>query len=177
VASLHPVKSFADPNLAVSTFEGTYCALEGDPEACAILEEALAPCGARTFPVVPHFKTIYHAAPVFASNYLVALVEVGLRCFAKAGVPRETALAILEPLVAGTLNNVFRLGPAPALTGPIARGEPCVVADQARALGHWDENLQEIYLRLGHIALDLATAQGQVGPEDLAAIKNSLQRR
>jgi predicted short-subunit dehydrogenase-like oxidoreductase (DUF2520 family) len=176
IASLHPVKSFADPSVAEATFAGTFCALEGDATAVAVLQNALARCGARTFPVDPNFKTIYHAAPVFASNYLVALVEIGVRCFAKAGVSRETALAILEPLVAGTVSNVVRLGPAAALTGPIARGEPCVVAQQAEALRRWDENLQEIYVRLGQIALELATAQGLVSVEDLAAIKDSLQR-
>ena len=29
-ASLHPVKSFADPALSAETFEGTFCAVEGD---------------------------------------------------------------------------------------------------------------------------------------------------
>jgi len=58
VASVHPVKSFADPSRAAKTFTGTYCAIEGDPQACELVGDALRRCGARTFHVDPEFKTI-----------------------------------------------------------------------------------------------------------------------
>ena len=175
IASLHPVKSFADPSLAVETFAGTFCALEGDRQACDVLRDALDRCGAITFSVDPQLKTMYHAATVIVCNYLVALMEAGLRCFEKAGVPRETAMKVIRPLVAGTVDNVFRLGPVRALTGPIARGETSVVARQSEALGRWDENLQRIYHSLGRVAVELAALQGNSGPEALAAINKLLE--
>ena len=96
VAGMHPVKSFADPARAVETFAGTFCALEGDPQACDVLGDALQRCGAHTFHVDPQMKTVYHAATVVVCNYLVALMEVGLRCFEKAGVSRQTALEVMQ---------------------------------------------------------------------------------
>ncbi|MBC7751511.1 MAG: NAD(P)-binding domain-containing protein, partial [Candidatus Saccharibacteria bacterium] len=33
IASIHPIKSFADPSLCVTTFAGTFCGAEGDVAA------------------------------------------------------------------------------------------------------------------------------------------------
>jgi predicted short-subunit dehydrogenase-like oxidoreductase (DUF2520 family) len=174
IAGIHPVKSFADPAMAADSFAGTFCATEGDPEACQLLGDALSQCGAIPFPIEAQFKTVYHAATVVVSNYLVALMEVGLRCFQKAGVSRETALEVIRPIVTGTLENVFELGPVRALTGPIARGEPSIVQTQCSALGRWDPEIRGVYQRLGRIAVALAAAQGNASPDALAAIQKML---
>jgi len=177
VASVHPVKSFADPSTAVETFAGTFCAVEGDPQACEVLRDALEQCGARTFPVNPELKTVYHAGTVVVSNYLVALMEVGLRCFERAGLTREAAMEMMRPIVAGTVDNLFELGPVRALTGPIARGEPSVVRRQTEALGAWDELARSVYEGLGQVAVELSAAQGKADPDALAAIKSMLETR
>jgi len=171
IASAHPVKSFVEPHVAVQTFAGTFCALEGDPQACEVLRDALQRCGAVPFSLAPQSKTIYHAATVFVCNYLAALMEVGLRCFEKAGVPRETAVKVAEPLVRETVDNLFKLGPIRALTGPIARGDESVVARQIEALGEWDAHIRGLYKALGQVALELSVAQGHADPESLAAIQ------
>jgi len=175
IAAIHPVKSFADPAKAAETFPGTFCALEGERPACDVLRDALTRSGATVFAIEPEVKTIYHAATVIVCNYLVALVEIGLRCFEQAGVPRQTGLEILRPLVTETVTNVFTLGPPAALTGPIARGEISIVADQSEALGRWDENLQEIYRALGRVAVELSAAQGTASRAALASIAKVLQ--
>ncbi|MGA2064169.1 MAG: Rossmann-like and DUF2520 domain-containing protein [Thermoguttaceae bacterium] len=171
IASLHPVKSFADPALAAKTFAGTYCTLEGDPQACEVLDQACRQSGGLVFRIDPALKTIYHAGTVFACNYLVTLVEIGLRCLERAGVDRETAAAMLRPLVAGAGENALSLGPVRALTGPIARGEASVVARQCEALGQWDPSLQRLYKVLGTWALELSAAKGSADPAALAAIE------
>jgi predicted short-subunit dehydrogenase-like oxidoreductase (DUF2520 family) len=176
IASIHPIKSFADPATATESFAGTFCAIEGDPPACAVLSDALKRCGGIPFAIQPQSKTIHHAATVLASNYLVALMELALRCFEHSGVARETALRVLGPLAAGTISNVSQLGPIRALTGPIARGEASVVASHCEALGQWDASVQVLYKALGRVALDLAAAQGTATPEALAAIRSLLQQ-
>ena len=174
LAGVHPVKSFADPSRAVETFAGTFCAIEGEPPACEVLSDLLHRCGAVTFRVQPEFKTVYHAATVVVCNYLVALLEVGLRCFEKAGLPRETAMEVLQTIVTETVENTFKLGPVRALTGPIARGEPSVVQRHSEALGQWDDTISRVYRDLGRVALDLAASQGTASPDALAAIKKLL---
>lgn len=175
VASVHPVKSFADPALAAETFAGTQCGIEGDAEACALLAAAIARSGGRAFRIDTAHKLEYHAATVFASNYLVSLIEVALRCFELGGVDRDRGLSIALPLAAGTLDNVGRLGTTAALTGPIARGDAALVAEQLKALSEQDEQIGALYARLGRYALELSARQGGADPAALERISALLQ--
>jgi predicted short-subunit dehydrogenase-like oxidoreductase (DUF2520 family) len=175
VASAHPLKSFADPAEALRTFAGTYCAAEGDAAALAVLKPAFEQIGARVTTIDPQFKTVYHAASVMVCNYLTALMEAGLQCYEKAGLPRDTAAAMMEPLVRETVDNVFKLGTVNALTGPIARGDHAVVTRQLEALREFDPRLAEVYRALGVMALALSTAQGGASAEALQALDGVLQ--
>ena len=174
VASVHPLKSFADPASAAQTFSGTYCAAEGDAAALAVLRPAFERIGGSVSEIDPGFKTVYHAASVIVCNYLTALLETGLRCYEKSGFERETALRMMEPLVRETLDNAFRLGTVQALTGPIARGDHAVVAHQLEALGAWEPRIATIYRQLGAVAVELARAQGKADADALAAIERML---
>ncbi|MBI4195121.1 MAG: DUF2520 domain-containing protein [Betaproteobacteria bacterium] len=174
VASVHPLKSIADPRDAVRSFAGTHCAAEGDPAALEVLRPAFERIGARVSEIEPRFKPVYHAASVIVCNYLVALMETGLRGYEKAGLERETALAMMEPLVRETVDNVFRLGTVKALTGPIARGDDAVVAHQLEALSSWDPAIAALYRDLGAIALDLARQQGEAGAAALERLRKLL---
>jgi hypothetical protein len=56
IASGHPVKSFADASLAIKTFPGTLCGLEGDPTAVQVLTEAVGAIGGKVFAIDPSSK-------------------------------------------------------------------------------------------------------------------------
>jgi predicted short-subunit dehydrogenase-like oxidoreductase (DUF2520 family) len=174
VASVHPVKTFTDPVRDAETFAGTWCGIEGDPEAIERLSVLFEGAGARLFPVAGERKLTYHAANVFLCNYLVPLIEAGLQCYARAGVPSEVAAQAAEPLMRATIENALEGGGARALTGPIARGDDQVVAAQLRALEEADPRLAELYRVLGLRAADLAEAKGAAPAERLAAIRRLL---
>ena len=174
IASVHPLKSFADPAAATQNFSGTWCAAEGDAAALAVLRPAFERIGASVREIDAGAKMFYHAASVFASNYLTALLEAGARCHERAGSSREDALRMMEPLVRETLDNVFKLGTVQALTGPIARGDQAVVARQVAALAAWDPRIEAVYKRLGTIAVDLARRRGDADAHALAAIDRLL---
>ena len=157
IASAHPVRSFANPSTAVAHFAGTYCGMEGNALALACLEPLFSELGAIPFRIDPSQKTLYHAASVMACNYLVALQEVSLQAFEQAGVERELGMKILQPLVSGTVENVFASGTVAALTGPIARGEHKVVADQLQALQTWAPEVVSLYQHLGLQTVRLAS--------------------
>ena len=156
VASVHPLKSFATPEHAITDFAGTYCSTEGDPAALAVLAPLFAALGAKLFPLDASAKTLYHAAAVLACNDLVALMEGALRTMEAAGVARATAWAALRPLIGGTLDNLDRMDTRAALTGPVARGDVATVARQATALKAEDEQVAAIYRALGDMAVQLA---------------------
>jgi predicted short-subunit dehydrogenase-like oxidoreductase (DUF2520 family) len=156
VASMHPIRSFADPATVAASFSGTFCGIEGDEQALAMLEAALADIGGRAVPIDASAKTVYHAASVFASNYLVTILDAALRAYEAAGIAPEVALELARPLATETMNNVFKLGPRAALSGPIARGDMATVARQQKALDAWDAPSGQLYAALVAATLELA---------------------
>jgi predicted short-subunit dehydrogenase-like oxidoreductase (DUF2520 family) len=156
VASVHPVRSFADPQQVAAAFEGTFCGIEGDEQALALLHPAFAAIGARLVAIDARAKTVYHAASVFASNYLTTVLDAALRAYQAAGIPEDVARELARPLAMETLANVFRLGPETALSGPIARGDAATVARQQAAVTAWDPATGALYEALAAATWDLA---------------------
>jgi len=156
VASVHPVRSFADPETVVASFDGTFCGVEGDAAALATLLPAFEAIGARPVRIDAAAKTVYHAAAVFASNYLVTVMDAALRAYQAAGIPADVARELARPLATETLANVLRLGPEAALSGPIARGDGATVARQHAAVSAWDPLTGDLYDALAMATWDLA---------------------
>lgn len=155
-ASVHPIRSFADPAHVAQHFGDTFCGVEGDSAALALLGAALEAVGARTVPIDAAAKTVYHAASVFASNYLVTVLDAALRAYQAAGISEAVARQLAEPLAAESLANVMRIGARGALTGPIARGDLATVARQQAALDAWDGPSGELYRALAVATTQLA---------------------
>lgn len=162
-ASVHPVRSFADPASVAAGFDGTFCGIEGDLAALAVLAPAFEAIGARLVPIDAAAKTVYHAASVFASNYLVTVLDAALRAYQAAGIPEPVARELARPLAAETLANVFRLGPEAALSGPIARGDHATVERQQAAVTAWDPDTGSMYAALAAATAGLARRKRQRG--------------
>ncbi len=148
VASVHPIRSFADADAVAAGFAGTFCGVEGDQQALDVLLPALAAIGARAVQIEPAAKTVYHAAAVFASNYLVTVIDAALRAYQAAGIPEAVARELARPLALESMENAFRLGAAPALTGPVARGDMATVLRQQDAVMAWDAGTGQLYRAL-----------------------------
>ncbi len=148
VASAHPVRSFADPEAVAAQFGGTFVGIEGDEVALGVLSAALGQIGARPVAIDASAKTVYHAAAVFASNYLVTVIDAALRAYESAGIPADVARELARPLAQESLANAFRMGPAQALSGPVARGDYATVARQQAAVSAWDEATGALYAAL-----------------------------
>jgi predicted short-subunit dehydrogenase-like oxidoreductase (DUF2520 family) len=176
VASVHPLKTFATPQDAVDTFGGTPCVAEGDAAALTVLRRAFERIGAHVVDIGSASKTLYHAASVIVSNYLVALLDSGLECYERAGIPRETAAKLIEPIVRETVDHVFNVGTARALTGPISRGDDGVVARHLEALRATDPRIAAIYEALGASTVALAREQGSAPSEALERIARLFDR-
>ncbi len=177
IGSIHPVKSFANQEKSLQTFEGTFCGVEGDKKALDLLCPAFEAIGGKPFAIDPQFKTIYHASAVIACNYLTALLEMGSQAYAKAGLDHETSLKVMEPIVRGTVENIFAVGTAQALTGPIARGDHSIVAKQLAELTDWNPLFGSIYRDLGMVALELSHRQGTASTYSLATLHKLLVKK
>jgi predicted short-subunit dehydrogenase-like oxidoreductase (DUF2520 family) len=156
VASIHPIRSFAEPAAALETFAGCYCGTEGEAPALDLLIPAFTAIGAHPVPIDPEFKSLYHSAAVFASNYLVTVLDVAISAYEKAGIPQDVASRMLEPLVRGTMDNIFRSSTTAALTGPVARGDMATVRRQFEAVHDWDADAGTLYEQLAKLTGKIA---------------------
>jgi predicted short-subunit dehydrogenase-like oxidoreductase (DUF2520 family) len=148
VGSLHPLQSLPSAEDGARRLAGSWCAIDGSPR----VERIALTLGMRPFRVDAADRVRYHAAACVASNHLVALLGQVERLSAEAGVPFEAFL----PLIRGTLDNVTALGPAAALTGPVARGDDETVA---RHLDSLTADERETYRALVREARRLARAR------------------
>jgi len=156
LASAHCILSFASAPTAVQQFAGTLCALEGDAAVCSLLRSAFTDIGAHCFDVASQDKLLYHAAAVFATNFLPVLQSVAEDLWQGTGVPAEYIPALRASLLHNAVANITRLGPQAALTGPAARGDLAAIARQAQAVTHWDSQAGAAYEALSALALRLA---------------------
>jgi hypothetical protein len=156
VASAHPILSFANAQLACAQFAGTPCAMEGDPAARAVLRAAFMSIGGQCFDVRSQDKLLYHAAAVFATNFLPVLQSVAEDAWRASGVPEALLPHLRASLLHNAVGNITRLGPQGALTGPAARGDTQAIARQAAAVSAWDEKSGAAYTALSALALRLA---------------------
>jgi predicted short-subunit dehydrogenase-like oxidoreductase (DUF2520 family) len=158
-ASAHCILSFASSAAAVAQFSGTACALEGHAAALAVLHSAFSAVQARCFEVKSQDKLLYHAAAVFATNFLPVLQSVAEDAWRASGVPADLLPGLRSALLHNAVANITRLGPAGALTGPAARGDVAAIARQALAVTQWDAETGAAYSALSALALRLAKAK------------------
>ncbi len=162
VGSMHPLQSFAAATEG-NPFRGIKAAIEGDAAAVACARQLAGDLGADPISIRTEGKTLYHAAAVVASNYLVTVMRLSFQLLAEAGVPESEAYGVLSPLIGGTLNNIEQVGIPEALTGPIARGDVETVADHLSAIRQFSGEAADLYSRLGLATIEMARARGSLG--------------
>jgi predicted short-subunit dehydrogenase-like oxidoreductase (DUF2520 family) len=129
---LHPLQTIAGPETDLA---GAACAIAGStPEALDLARGLAETVGMEAFEIDDEARAAYHAAASIASNFLVTLEWMAERVAAAAGIEPEAARRMLAPLVRQTVENWAELGPAAALTGPVARGDEVTVARQRKAI-------------------------------------------
>lgn len=158
-ASAHCILSFTQAATAVAQFAGTPCALEGDVGACNTLRPAFTAIGAQCFDLESRHKLLYHAAAVFATNFLPVLQTVAEDAWQATGVPAQLIPGLRASLLAKAVANITSLGPAAALTGPAARGDTAAIARQALAVNAWDTQAGAAYEALSALALRIAATR------------------
>jgi predicted short-subunit dehydrogenase-like oxidoreductase (DUF2520 family) len=84
------------------------------------------------------------------------VLDVAMQAYCHAGIPEDTALKIMQPLVRKTVDQVFAAGTAQALSGPIARGDIGTVERQYQAVRAWDKDNGALYRSLAQKTLLLA---------------------
>jgi predicted short-subunit dehydrogenase-like oxidoreductase (DUF2520 family) len=173
--SVHPLQTCPTVEAAVERIPAAAFAVTALDDAGYDLGERLArDAGGRPFRIEDELKPLYHAAAVFASNYLVTVTAIAEELERSAGL--NDPLGALGPLQAATLANVGRVGPAAALTGPAVRGDAGTVHRNLEALAKHAPEAVRPYVALADLALELAERSGRLPAEGRDAVQEELAR-
>lgn len=154
VANVFTIQNFSQPDELIHRFKNTQCTIEGDTKACATLQPLFEKIGAEVHSIDTKNKVLPHAACVIAANYMVTLVEVAVQTMEHAGLSRDAAMKILSPLMRGNLENIIKVGPPAALSGPIERGDWGTVELHKEALAERPE-FKQLYTQLADLTVKL----------------------
>lgn len=169
--SIHPLQSFAPytPEQP-SPFTSINVSVEGNEESLVIGNELIHALGAKHFTIPTKAKTLYHAAAVVASNYLVTLENFALQLLKEADISEQKAYDVLEPLIHGTLANIKTRGAVAALTGPVARGDAQIVEKHLMDINETLPEFSKLYRVMGQYTLKLAEKRGELDQISIEAL-------
>jgi predicted short-subunit dehydrogenase-like oxidoreductase (DUF2520 family) len=176
IASVHPLQSFADVKEAVKILPFSIFNVEGDPAAIPLLKEIVQKLGGKPLAIDTREKPLYHAAAVVACNLFVTLVYLSYQLFEAIDISEDDAAQALLPLIKGTVNNIERLGPVKALTGPIARGDAGVVKGHLDAFKMVDPRYTDIYCAISRLTVEVGVKKGTLSQEKAQEIMDLVQR-
>lgn len=137
--SLHPLKSLP-PVGERSDLENTLLVFEGKHRKTARL--LAAAIGARFAEVTAAQKPLYHAAAVFGSNYVAAMLDIAESLINRAGV--EDARGDLAALARSAITNWSDYSDSRRFTGPAIRGDRETIGGHLQAIGD-DAQVTAIY--------------------------------
>lgn len=114
--AVHPLVPLPTPEIGIERLRGggTF-AVAGDQVAWALV----GALGGRAVEVADVDRARYHAAACIAANHVVALLGQVERVAGEVGLDLDAFLGLARAAV----DDVARLGPERALTGPAARGD------------------------------------------------------
>lgn len=148
--SLHPMQAFGGK--IVPNLKGMIFGIEGDPKARRLAQAMAVTLGGVPVTIDTRDKPIYHAAGVMAGGGLYPIVEAGMQLLMGIGFTRARAAQTLLPLLRQILDNIERIGPRAAWTGPLSRGDYQIVAIHSRALRRYPREIQQSYHALSLLA-------------------------
>lgn len=174
--AIHPLQTIRDPEKGAADLRLATFAVDGDSDALTWAEDIARALSGRLIRISSEHRPLYHAAAVMASNYVVALLDAAEQLMTLAGVPKKEALGHLAPLVRASVENVFDLGTAEALTGPVVRGDSVTVRRHSDAIRRTAPSIAELYRAAGLHALAMARRRG-LSDDDARRIEQALLGR
>jgi len=166
--SIHPLQSFSAVEIPV--LDGCTFAIEGDPAAAKVARLMAWTLGGQPLRLAAGAKPLYHAAAVLSAGHVLALQEAAVRIFVSLGMKRREALNALLPLTRQVLDNLERVGPHSAWTGPLARGDYGVVAAHENALQSAPVEYLDAYRAVNRLTVRMLARDEEAAMDELAKV-------
>ncbi|MBR6879114.1 MAG: DUF2520 domain-containing protein [Bacteroidales bacterium] len=170
VGSAHPVCAVSSHSTG-EVFSGKFFVLEGDATGIEMLKSMMMTTGNDYHVIGKADKARYHAAMVAASNLCCALAQMSEDWLSSCGFDKETAHALIIPLMKGNIDNIALKGCVEGLTGPVERNDVGTVTKHMNLLNGDD---REIYRRLSLRLVSMAELKHP--DNDYTNLKEVLQR-
>ena len=161
--SIHPIYAFSDKFTAYQNLKDAVFSVEGSREALERMQELFCLLPNQIVEIPTAEKAKYHAATSIASNFVVGMISMAVGLLEEAGIPEQSAYAMLKPLVENNVASIFaKAGPgegvcqgcAQALTGPIERGDLGTVRKHLKSLQN--PKWENAYRAVGRLVAELA---------------------
>ena len=176
VLSVHPLQSFANLEGAIENLPGSVFSIEGDRDAYDAAVCIVETLQGEYFFIDRKAKPLYHAGACVVSNYLVTLIDFGVKLLESTGIPRSAGVKALLPLIQGTVNNIEDIGIPRALTGPIARGDLSTIVKHLDCLEEMAPELMKLYSWLGFYTTQIAMEKGTIDDFAMEEFQNLFRR-
>ena len=175
VGAFHPLQTFASVAHAIDNIPGSTFAIEAEELLLTTLKQMALALEGEWVRLGAGDKVLYHAAAVFACNYLYTLVKLSTDLWQVFGVSTPEATKALLPLLRGTVNNLENVGLPGCLTGPIARGDLGTIRSHLDALESRAPQLVSVYRELGLNTIPIALAKGKIDEQRAGELKALLK--
>jgi predicted short-subunit dehydrogenase-like oxidoreductase (DUF2520 family) len=176
VGAFHPLQTFASPRQAIENIPGSTFALEAEEPLLNTLKDMATALDGQWVELKAEDKVLYHAAAVFACNYMVTLVKLATDLWQTFNIPPHQATQALLPLIRGTLHNIETVGIPDCLTGPIARGDIGTINKHLDALKSTTPHLLSTYRELGRQTIPIAQAKGRIDESQVQELQAILEQ-
>jgi predicted short-subunit dehydrogenase-like oxidoreductase (DUF2520 family) len=160
--SLHPFQTFASISSVLNKMKGVYYGIEGTKNNLKIAKIIVEDLEGKYIEIPEILKPIYHIAGVFASNYLVTLIQNIHFIFNKIKIEPDKFYEILRPIMNQTFQNLNDMSPFDALTGPIVRGDNEIVELHLKSLSKEMPELIRFYISMGLETLEAARSSKRI---------------
>ena len=175
VGSFHPLQTLAGVKQAKENIPGSTFAVEAEEPLLGTLKDMATALGGYWIELKASDKVVYHAAAVFACNYLVTLVKLATDLWQTFSIPPDQATRALLPLIRGTLHNIDTIDIPQCLTGPIARGDTGTIKKHLEALQEKAPALLFPYKELGLQTIPIALAKGRINEQQASELETVLK--
>lgn len=119
--SIHPMYAISSKYESYKELDNAFFTVEGHEKYAKAICSVIQSLGCDCLQIAGQDKVKYHAAAVFASNFVTGMLALSSRLLMECGFDEESARRALVPLFKGNATSVAEKGPVEGLTGPVER--------------------------------------------------------
>jgi predicted short-subunit dehydrogenase-like oxidoreductase (DUF2520 family) len=142
--SVHPNFAVSDKLTSYLNFQNAFITIEGSHQHLGEIVEFYRNIGLHVGVISAESKPKYHAASVFASNFVCGIYGTAIRLLTECGFSDESAHMALKGLFLGNATGVAERGPVAQLTGPAERCDTKTINKHLEVLSDQDAELYKL---------------------------------